>query len=309
MPLQMNKLICVLFFLFCLNAQAKDFEAVDAKVKAYPKAFTSVDRLASRISKDFPKEEDKARAIFTWIASNIRYDVPKSQKVTNMEMYSLPEEEQALKILIAKKGICQDYSTLYKVLAEKVGLEAVIISGFGKTLISDVGKLASISDHAWNAVKIAGEWKLIDVTWGAGSVTQELNGKFSFDFRDEYFFTPPDLFFLKHYPEDKKWLLANKKIEDFIALPLYHDITVEIISPVKGILYRSKNKTVDFAVRLKNIDDEVSYAFDTDEYGTVVDAEIKDGVVHFSVQLTSDKSREFTIYIDQDAAVSYKIDK
>ena len=47
---------------------------VDKIVAKYPKSFDSTEELAQKIDKDFKSDYDKARAIYSWIAFNIKYD-------------------------------------------------------------------------------------------------------------------------------------------------------------------------------------------------------------------------------------------
>ena len=47
---------------------------VDKIVAKYPKSFDSTEQLAERIEKDFDSDAERARAIYGWIAFNIRYD-------------------------------------------------------------------------------------------------------------------------------------------------------------------------------------------------------------------------------------------
>lgn len=121
---------------------------------------------------------DKTRAIYTWIASNIGYDIEKFY--SGSKSYSFSYSSEAEKIakekeikdnlvkttLKKRKGVCQDYSTLFKELCDLSDIECVIISGSSKTNLNDIGKEPTISDHAWNAVKLDGQWHLIDATWG-----------------------------------------------------------------------------------------------------------------------------------------------
>src|SRR5690606_15652960 len=121
----------------------------------------------------------------------------------------------------SKRGVCQGYATLYTIIADKAGLESVIVTGSSKSHPAHIGKQPGNSDHAWNAIKIGGEWKLVDVTWGAGTATGN-PPKFNFKFSDKYFFTDPDVFFLNHFPDDKKWLMTNRSEKEFADLPLYY---------------------------------------------------------------------------------------
>ncbi|MGK4568754.1 hypothetical protein [Flavobacterium sp. 3HN19-14] len=67
-----NVIALIVFLGF--NANAQDFQKVDGLVKTYPKSFSSPDDLAIRINEDFTRDDEKVRAIYTWMALNIAYD-------------------------------------------------------------------------------------------------------------------------------------------------------------------------------------------------------------------------------------------
>jgi transglutaminase/protease-like cytokinesis protein 3 len=224
--------ILILLISFTIPAFAQNYAQVDKKVSEYPKSFSNLDKLANQINKDFKKPEEKARAIYAWIAMNVAYDT-KGMTSTKSVSYSYRTQEEKLQkekkmeedlanqTLKKKKAVCQGYSTLFKILCEKVGLESEIISGTSKTTFQDIGKAPGRMDHAWNAIKIGGKWKLVDATWGAGYLDQS-TGKFKKKYSGFYFFTDPDKFALKHYPKDSKWLFTKKTAKDFASYPLFY---------------------------------------------------------------------------------------
>ena len=57
-------------------------------------------------------------------------------------------------ILINGKGVCAGYSAAFKLLADAAGLENIVVTGY----------LDGSLPHAWNKVKIDGEWYIIDTT-------------------------------------------------------------------------------------------------------------------------------------------------
>ena len=171
--------IILLFFSFTISVNAQDYTKVDATVNSYPKTFASPDKFAEQVNKDFKNKEEKARAIFTWITTNIKYDLVafgvnerpaafsfKTQEEKEAKQKKF-KEELAAKTLKSKKGVCQGYATLFSVVADKVGLQSEIVTGTSKSHPAHIGKLPGASDHAWNVVKIDNQWKLIDATWGS----------------------------------------------------------------------------------------------------------------------------------------------
>lgn len=311
-----------LFLGFTMNAQ--DYAKVDMKVKGYPKSFSSPDKLAEQIAKDFTRDDEKARAIFTWIAINIKYDFAAYGVNERPVAYSFRTQEEkeakqkamkqelAQKTLKSKKGVCQGYSTLFLVVAENVGLQSEIISGTSKSHPAHIGKAPGASDHVWNAVKIGNEWKLLDTTWGAGTVTGE-KPEFVFKFNDKYFFSDPDTFFLNHFPDDKKWLMTQKTEKDFADLPLYYGNYLmegyEFISPEAGVFNTVPSGVITFEVRNLQPGDKVHYAFSRDKVYKEVNPEQKGDIAAFSVPLSNSSAGTLTIYINQKSVASYKINR
>lgn len=177
-----NLIYTTLLLIFAVTVQAQDFTKVDATVKSWPD-FADTDKFAAKVNADFKREDEKARAIFTWIATHIKYDLAAYGVNERPVAYSFKTQEEkqakekkfkedlAQKTLKTKKGVCQGYATLFLIVAEKAGLEPVIITGTSKSHPAHIGAAPGASDHAWNAVKIGGEWKLLDATWAAGTVT------------------------------------------------------------------------------------------------------------------------------------------
>ena len=61
-------------------------------------------------------------------------------------------------------------------------------------------------NHKWNAVFLAGRWRLVDCTWGAGYV-REQTGCFYQEIRHHYIFTYPRDFIRDHFPLRSEWQL------------------------------------------------------------------------------------------------------
>ena len=206
MKLILNILL-VLAWTVPVHAQA-EFTSLDAQARNTRKSeYATPGDLAKALCKDIKNDRDKARALFSWLAANIRYDV-KGMERNSPEAQSQEEYEGKLvkQAYRSGKGICMDYALLYKTMAEAVGLECIFISGHAKASVRE-----SWNGHAWNAVKIDGAWKLLDPTWGAGFTDD--NNKFQQIFQPGYFFTAPRIFALDHFPDDPKWQLLEAPLD------------------------------------------------------------------------------------------------
>src|SRR5690606_707957 len=122
-------IILLLFTLFSGKMTAQDFTKVDDVVKGYPNKFSSLDKFAEKVNADFTRDDEKAHAIFTWIALNVEYDIGKygvnerpvgfSYRTEAEKLAKLKEMDEKLAIttLKSKKAVCHGYSALFKVVA------------------------------------------------------------------------------------------------------------------------------------------------------------------------------------------------
>ncbi|WP_233486833.1 transglutaminase domain-containing protein [Zhihengliuella sp. ISTPL4] len=124
---------------------------------------TQVDKLAdeaiSAAITEGMSDTEKVTAINKWIVENMEYDYQALAAIES-SFGRLIEDNQrysdARGGLIDKRVICGGYADTFNLLARKAGLESIYVSG----IIADSG-----SGHAWNHVKVDGEWKAIDTTW------------------------------------------------------------------------------------------------------------------------------------------------
>lgn len=208
-------------------------EIDDHALSAPAEAESSIEDLARYLCGPAKSDEERARAIYRWIGANIRYDVAGT---TGPRRCRTPEE-----VLAEKRGVCSGYSALFSSLCEHSGLEVVVIRGHAKGYGYSVGsQIPEETNHAWNAVLIDGEWRLVDSTWGAGAVDPEEG--FVQRFEDFYFLTPPEELVWTHLPEDPSWQLLDSPMskEEFEGLayakPPFFKNEMRIESPLEGTI-------------------------------------------------------------------------
>lgn len=222
-PLSIMKSVFYYFILFwavLTYGQTKDNTVlIDAKMAKIPKASTkNTKSIADYIATNFKSENEKLRAAFFWVASNISYDVANMENIE----FSDTSEQKIEKTLTTRKGVCIHYAELFNAIVSQLGFESEIIEGYTKQF----GKVASLS-HAWCAVKSDGKWWLFDPTWGAGSVN---NGVFAKKLNNFYFKTPPKAMLETHMPFDYLWQLSRYPISnaEFISGKI-------IVNPAKPV--------------------------------------------------------------------------
>ncbi|MCZ6730800.1 MAG: hypothetical protein O7C61_13940 [SAR324 cluster bacterium] len=174
----------------------------------------SVERLAAYLTRPAANEEEAARAIFRWIAANIAYDTGRPGSPPRALVNG-----GAAAVLVRRSALCGGIAELFGQLGRAAGLETTTVSGFSKGQGYRVGgRLRGEPDHAWNAVRIRGQWRLLDATWGGGAY---MGRKYVRQFDGHYFLPPPAQFIYDHLPEDPAWQLLEQPLckAEFEALP------------------------------------------------------------------------------------------
>jgi hypothetical protein len=175
----------------------------------------SLEALAAWLSGPASNDLEKTRLVFTWIATHIAYD----DNGFNTGNYSDVSAEGVFKNRVS---VCQGYSNLFLALGRLAGLDIASVIGYSKGITYRPGETINGTNHAWNAVRIDGRWRLFDVTWAAG-YGRGVNGRLVsvMQFDDYWFDTRPDEFIFSHLPEDDQWQVNETKISktQFERLP------------------------------------------------------------------------------------------
>jgi transglutaminase/protease-like cytokinesis protein 3 len=317
----MKKINVFLLLLISHQLLAQDYLKVDNIVKNYPNSYSSPDKLAKQIQDDFIMPEEKARAIYTWIALHVDYDLKLYKSGTKATTYSYSTEEEkqvkereiledlAKTTLKKKKGVCEGYATLFKILCDLVSIECQVVHGFAKTREQEIGIAPRGSNHAWNVVKINNEWKLVDATWGAGYVNWNTD-KFVTEFSSCFFFMDPDKFVLNHFPDDEKWLFTKMSADKFAELPLYFTFFFEygfkIIEPKEGIITPSRKDLVRIVLNNPN-HYPVKVGLQNEKYVINVTPEIKNDEEVYEFEYDKKSGTYLTLYTNNKSIITYKL--
>ena len=125
-------------------------------------------------------------AAYNWVADNLRYD-SDSMYYFN---WSADFDTQVAGTLRRRKGVCENYSALFKDILTKGNVPAFVVHGYSKP----VGRVNPVG-HAWVAALVEGKWWLFDPTWDAGAQN------------DRFFMREPEGFITTHMPYDPLWQL------------------------------------------------------------------------------------------------------
>lgn len=120
-----------------------DIDRLNVKINdAVQKVFGSVLRGGQ-------SDHDKVKAIHDYIVKNTAYDYNNYQENT------VPDESYTIiGTLLLRTAVCEGYTKSMQFLLNKVGIESIDVSGTGNG-----------GAHAWNKVKIDGNWYNLDSTW------------------------------------------------------------------------------------------------------------------------------------------------
>jgi transglutaminase-like putative cysteine protease len=130
-----------------------------------------IQKLATEITMGLKTNEEKSKAIFKWVASNITYDTE-----SYFDDPSNPRYYSSLETLRDKQALCSGYANLNAALHRSIGIEAKVVYGEG---------------HAWNEVKISDSWQEQDPTYGSGGL--DMNKKVFIPQFNEHYFSSVDL--------------------------------------------------------------------------------------------------------------------
>jgi transglutaminase-like putative cysteine protease len=186
-----------------------------ASVTAYKSKGAEVylQKVAEYIAEKSTGEFDKVKKIHDWVALNIRY---------NTAAYfsgNIPQQSVE-RVVSSGLAVCAGYSEVFSRLCDYLEVECEIVTGYARGLSTSLFQKESpySSNHAWNKVKIEGQWYLIDTTWDSGYV----NGRsFVRKYKTDYLFPKPDFFIYDHFPLDPEDQLISPPVsaEYFIQLP------------------------------------------------------------------------------------------
>ena len=312
MPL-LKKILVVFQLLVVSTMVSQDFERVDATILLYPTHCDSPEELSKFISRDFTSEEEKVRAIYTWIVQNIAYDPNEYKKFdyrfSNYRERNKKEEITRNKIInrTLQKGIavCEGYSFLFERLCELQGISNYLVRGDTKTTLEGIGSEFD-SNHMWNVAVIDGKAYLFDPTWGAGKYNQKFIKEPSY----YYYKTPPKQFIKTHYPDIFEDAFISESIsrQDFSNMPLIIDrelLISDIETPTKGIIYTEMYfNEIQFRIKT-TIPKEVTYSYEL-EAVPVEKLIMKDNSLEFSIPIEQGVNN-LLIYFDGEPAIGYKI--
>ncbi|MEM6846382.1 MAG: transglutaminase domain-containing protein, partial [Bacteroidota bacterium] len=237
---------------------------------------------------------------YYWMALNIEYDYSLKNLVVSDQYEDSYYYDQLSpqSVYENRKAVCSGYARLFKYFLNHFDIECEVVSGYSKTQDKLFDTKAQI-DHAWNVLKIAGKWHLVDVTWASSTKQdKEVTGF--------YYKTPPELFILSHLPVDEQWQLMEEKlsIEAFSEMPhitfKYSDLGFGCTVPV------IKDEVGSYTITIGKSDKWIATVKVGDTQGTFTGIRVEKNILKSSQELSFSLDTKKPLVIRLDA---YRIDE
>jgi len=195
-----------------LEALFKNIDIYNHVIKAPARKTSKVEDMAAYLAKFSKEPLERAVILFLWMSENIRYD---------FDSYISGKSSDVTPDGVFKNGltVCSGYARTFAKLGSIMELEIENISGYAKGYGYKPGQKCDKTNHEWNAIKLYGNWYLLDSTWGTGHI---INNHFEKRFKPYYILCGPELLIDSHHPENDKWQLSDKvvSLKDFENAPL-----------------------------------------------------------------------------------------
>ncbi|KAJ2319988.1 hypothetical protein IWW52_001640 [Coemansia sp. RSA 2704] len=170
----------------------------------------TIDVLATmHVGRPFSRPIERARAAFTWVASNIQYDTSAAASTAEFEQHEAPAA-----VLQRRRSRGPGFAYLFDAMMSALGIEAHTVRGYlRQPLDACQGAVLPAANHVWNAVCLDGEYRIVDTACAARS--HPLNAESKTD--TWFFLAPPREAIFTHFP-----LAAQDQFVDpVVPLPVF----------------------------------------------------------------------------------------
>lgn len=98
---------------------------------------------------------ERETAVYLWMTRNVSYDYDHYDPLAKLS----PASSTPYNPLMEGKGICLGFSVTFQLFMDMAGIECITVIGAANR---------SMEDHAWNMVRLNGNWYCVDSTWDSG---------------------------------------------------------------------------------------------------------------------------------------------
>jgi transglutaminase/protease-like cytokinesis protein 3 len=208
------KALILILFLVILNTFARANGLADTTDKklynharnAPADVSLDLDNLVDYLKQPASNKREMVKVFSYWIMQNISYDISGFLQ----DVYNTDGVTGTLR---TKKGVCQDYSELFKAMCDLAGIKCYVIDGYAKAFNYKPGQKFSKANHAWNIVWLDDRYRLMDLTWSSGYIRYMDDGfRYYVQPDTSQLFASPEAFVEKHLPSDPQWQLLTHPV-------------------------------------------------------------------------------------------------
>jgi hypothetical protein len=109
---------------------------------------------------DGMSDYDKEKAVYQWVVTHVSYDYDHYDPAAALS----PDSSTPYTPLVEGKGICLGFAVTFQLLMDMAQVECITVVG---------ASYQSQEDHAWNMVRLNGQWYCVDSTWDTGIESPE----------------------------------------------------------------------------------------------------------------------------------------
>ena len=110
--------------------------------------------IIGEVIKDDMTVYEKELAIHDRIVLQAAYDTEANNNSPNAK--PSPDNDNPYGLLFYNKAICSGYTSTFQLFMDMLGIECITVNGYARN---------RDTNHAWNMVRLDGQWYCVDVTW------------------------------------------------------------------------------------------------------------------------------------------------
>ncbi|MBP6431058.1 MAG: hypothetical protein KA319_04770 [Ferruginibacter sp.] len=271
---------------------------------------TNMGSITTILTKPFTEKADKARAIYTWIANNIVYDLKAIRSSRN-------DKDATADVLLYRKATAEGFAKLYQDMCSSAGIRCLTVDGFLKRDASVIGEKEDEKNHTWNVVQLdisPTQWYYVDVALASGNFDSDMK-VLTKVFSTQYFFPDKKIFNWQHFPDNLAWKLESgpKSKNDFLNLPVIQTASfiygLQNFTPSSGIIKSKTNQAVKFAFTLSNTDSinkvAIKFVIKKKTITKYVEYNLSGNKLSFTYKFDKDDTMPIVILINDKEFISY----
>lgn len=230
--------------LFAQVTKADYFNTIDNKVYVFSKSHiqSPFDTITFFVNNTFKNSVDRARAYYTWIALNIKFDEDFRGSSSYFLIKDLRSKEivsnRAVQAFESRMAASEGIADLMQKLCESSNIKCYTVAGYFKRPDNTISDMSFV----WNVLCIDSSWVQLDASMANGYLND--NYKFIQYPMKNYFCLPAAEFIKDHFPHDPMWQLLNHPYDMQAFIRAKYDAAPSNINSYNDSLKLYEQKTL-----------------------------------------------------------------